>query len=129
MSADEKPEDRPAFPALDLTPFTGANQRAIAAMAHVGTDAMQHVIEMNVQFLDFVRGRLGEDAKVAEALASCQSSNEAIDAVNGFYQRALEQYAEEMRVLSDKAAQTVTDTMKLAEDEFKRTADVKSAAA
>ena len=129
MSEDEKPKDQPALPVIDFAPLMVSNQRAIAAMAHVGTDAMRHVIEMNVQFLDFVRDRLDEDAKVAETLAGCQSSNEAIDAVNGFYQKAFDQYADEMRILSDKAAQTLTDTMKVAEDEFKRTTYTKSAAA
>jgi len=121
MPAETKSESATTLPALDITAFTNANQRSLAMMAHIGADAMRHAIEINGQFMDFVRGRLKEDEEVAEALACCNAPDEAMEAVTGFYKTAFDQYADEMRILSEKTAKSMTDTMKTAETGLKRT--------
>jgi len=123
MSAAMKTDDGTTAPVIDITSFTVPNQRSLATMAHVGTDAIRHMIDMNRQFLDFVRGRLEEDAKIADHLATCASPNDALEAVNGFYKTAFDQYAEEVRVLSDTAARSMTETMQAAENGLKRSVE------
>ena len=123
MPAETRSESATTLPALDITAFTNANQRSLAMMAHIGADAMRHAIEINGQFMDFLRGRLEEDEKVAETLACCQAPDEAIEAVNGFYKTAFDQYADEMRILSEKTAKSLTETMKTAETGLKRTVE------
>ena len=123
MPAKSKTVDKPTLPVIDISIFTNANQRSLAMMAHIGADAMRHAIEINGQFMDFLRGRLKEDEKVAETLACCQAPDEAIKAVNGFYKTAFDQYADEMRVLSEKTAKSLTETMKTAETGLKRTVE------
>lgn len=123
MPAEKKTVDKPTLPVIDITVFTNANQRSLAMMAHIGADAMRHAIEINSHFMDFLRNRLKEDEEVAETLACCQAPDEAVDAVNGFYRKAFDQYADEMRVLSEKTAKSVTETMKTAENGLKRTVE------
>jgi len=129
MPAIKKSADGTTFPVIDIETFTTANQYSLTAMAHIGTDTLRHVIDTNRQFLDFVRGRLDEDAKVAETLATCKDPNDALEAVNEFYKMAFDQWADEMRELGDRTAKTVTDTMQTVEKEMKRSAEVAKPAA
>lgn len=119
MPAEQKSKKTMPLPVPDIGVFMAANQRAIAALTRCGADTFRHTVDMNTQFLDFARKRVAEDESVAETLSACRSPQDAMEAVSEFYRHAFDQYADEMRVVSDGISTLAGDAMTLGEAEAK----------
>jgi hypothetical protein len=95
--------------------FTQANQAALGAMTHIGVESMRQMIEMNKQYLDFIRHRLDEDIKTGERIGDSKSVPDAMAAVSEFYSKAFEEYSNEMVSLSEMATKAASETLQEAE--------------
>jgi hypothetical protein len=101
--------------------FAQANQAALGAMTHIGVESMRQMIEMNQQYLDFIRHRLDEDIKAGERISDCKSVPDAMAAVSDFYSKAFEEYSKEMASLSEMASKAASETLQEAERTAKAT--------
>ena len=72
-----------------------ARQGPAMAFVTLHSRLLRNALEVNAELLDFVRRRLDADMRASRDLAACKTAAEAAEVVNGFRQRALEDYAEE----------------------------------
>lgn len=128
MTMENNTSTAATMPTLDVSGLAEINGKTMTAMTRMGTDALRHSIDMQTQFLGFVRKRLDEDMRVAEALSCCQSPQDALDVVGNFYKTAFENYTNEAQTLGDEVAQSAADTMKVVQEEMKEVSEKASAA-
>lgn len=102
----------PKIPGFEA--FAQANQSAIDAISHIGVDNMQRMLQINAQYLDFIRHRLEEDMATTKRIRESGTMPEVVDAVTDFYKLAFDEYAKEMVDLSEMAvaatAASITET-------------------
>ena len=98
----------------DIRQMTEAGQRSLLAMAHLHARLMRNALEVNAELLEFARRRVGEDIGASEKLSRSRSTAEATEALSGFYQKALKDYAEEaekiLRIGVDVARRSIEET-------------------
>ena len=95
--------------------FARANQAALNAMNHIGVESMRQMIDLNCQYLAFLRHRLDEDIRTGERIGASKSLPEVVAAVTDFYSKAFEEYAREMSELSEMAVKAAADTFQEAD--------------
>ncbi len=110
-------------PNVDFSAFAALNQRTLNAMAHMNVDLARRMLDMNSQYLDFVRHRLDEDEATGNRLSDCTTMPEVVDAVTEFYRTAFEEYASEMQKLMTLGTQAAANSMANAENEVKHALD------
>ncbi len=111
-----KPQTRistTAADALDLDRLANASQNSLLAFGHLHSRLLRNALEVNAELLDFARNRIGEDIRTSERLALCDNASDTMEVMSGFYQKAFEEYAEEVNQLvklgSDVAKHSLED--------------------
>lgn len=79
-------------------------EKLLFAMAHMNGHVLQSILRYQLQAVDFVRHRLHQDLKIAEAMADCCSFDALNEAGFEFYERMIEEYMGQAVRLSDIGA-------------------------
>lgn len=84
---------------IDLERVAVAGQKSMMAFAHLHQRLMRNALEVNAQLLDFARKRIEEDIRTNDQLCRCDNVTDALEVMNGFYQKAFREYADEANEL------------------------------
>ena len=104
--------DNPFALNFDPTKFLFAGRRANA-------EFFGNLMKYNIETLEFLKKRFGEDIKLAEQLVTCDEVNEAMGNYIDFMRQAQIDYSEEMAKLFDMNAKVATAAASNAEREAK----------
>jgi hypothetical protein len=63
------------------------NQAALNAMTHIGVQSMRQMVDMNQQYLEFIKHRLDEDIKTGERIGACKDVPDVVSAVSDSIRR------------------------------------------
>ncbi len=103
-----------------LEEFTASGRRSLLAMAHLHSRLMRNALELNAELLHFAHRRVEEDISASEKLSRSRTPAEATEVMNGFYRKALEDYAEEaekvMKIGADAARRSIEETQAEADE-------------
>jgi len=105
------------MPGFDAKVFAKANEAAVSAMSHIGADTMHRVLQINTQYLEFIRNRLGQDMKMTDRLRECSTVPEAVEILSDFYKTAFEEYSKELAEMGEMATMAAAETVAEVEDE------------
>lgn len=107
------------IPGVEFTAFAALNQRTLNAMAHMNVDMARRMLDMNTQYLEFIRHRLDEDEATGNRLGDCKTMPEVVETVTSFYRTAFQEYAGEMQKLMQLGSSAAAETLAEAESEVK----------
>lgn len=91
---------------VDIERVAVAGQKSMMAFTHLHTRLLRNALEVNAELLDFARKRIGEDIRASEELCRCDNVTDALEVMSGFYQKALQEYAEEANELVKRSAES-----------------------
>lgn len=92
----------------DVEQMTEAGQQSMLAIAQLHSRLVRNALEVNAELVEFASRRIKEDIQTSERFTQCTSMNEAMELMNGFYQKAFEAYASE----ANKLVKIGTDAVK-----------------
>jgi len=95
----------------DLNQLSDTSQKSMIALGHLNSRLLRNALEVNAQFLDFARNRIGEDIRTSERLACCGNVADTVEVISGFYQKAFEEYAEEANQLVKLGSKAATHSL------------------
>lgn len=112
---DARPNARAASDGLDFQHLAESGQRSLEAMAHLHSRTFRDAMKLNAELVDFTRRRIGANIESSDKMTRCKSMSEAVGIVNGFYQRAVEDYARQSAMLlkigTEIASQSTEETI------------------